>query len=134
MDATKAGACNMHQFDSDEEVKRVRLELLQWFDRHSRDLPWRNFKTQSLNQKAYSGKDYIIRYCYPPQDTLRAVWVSEVMLQQTRVAAVIENYKKWMKKWPTVEDLAKADLEFGKCGQEWDIIQDAENYMKLHRK
>eukprot|EP00118_Oscarella_pearsei_P013373 m.106306 g.106306 ORF g.106306 m.106306 type:complete len:117 (+) comp37258_c0_seq7:31-381(+) len=116
MDATKAGACNMHQFDSDEEVKRVRLELLQWFDRHSRDLPWRNFKTQSLNQKAYS------------------VWVSEVMLQQTRVAAVIENYKKWMKKWPTVEDLAKADLEFGKCGQEWDIIQDAENYMKLHRK
>merc|ERR1719323_2276683 len=40
-----------------------------------------------------------------------SVWVSEIMLQQTQVATVIEYYKKWMKKGPTMEDLAKADLE-----------------------
>ncbi|KAI8849781.1 DNA glycosylase [Chytridium lagenaria] len=39
------------------------------------------------------------------------VWVSEIMLQQTQVATVIEYYKKWMLKWPTVFDLAKAELE-----------------------
>merc|ERR1719370_2516016 len=37
--------------------------------------------------------------------------VSEVMLQQTQVATVIEYYKKWMTKWPTVEKLSKATLE-----------------------
>ncbi|KAG8555087.1 hypothetical protein GDO81_017579 [Engystomops pustulosus] len=40
-----------------------------------------------------------------------AVWVSEVMLQQTQVATVIDYYTKWMKTWPTVQHLAMASLE-----------------------
>ncbi|BBM97573.1 A/G-specific adenine glycosylase [Marchantia polymorpha subsp. ruderalis] len=39
------------------------------------------------------------------------VWVSEMMLQQTRVATVIEYYNRWMKKWPTVHHLAQATQE-----------------------
>ncbi|PHT72522.1 A/G-specific adenine DNA glycosylase [Capsicum annuum] len=40
-----------------------------------------------------------------------AVWVSEVMLQQTRVSTVIDYFKRWMNKWPTLHHLAQASLE-----------------------
>lgn len=39
------------------------------------------------------------------------VWVSEIMLQQTRVATVIPYYEKWLAKWPTVQALAGATQE-----------------------
>ena len=39
------------------------------------------------------------------------------MLQQTQVATVIEYYKKWMKKWPTMQDLAKSSLD--EVNQAW---------------
>jgi A/G-specific adenine glycosylase len=58
--------------------------LLAWYDAHARDLPWRE-----------SGDPY-------------RVWVSEVMLQQTRVAAVIEHYREFMRRFPTVAKLAAA--------------------------
>jgi A/G-specific adenine glycosylase len=69
----------------DSQGKRwFRRKLLDWYDRNGRDLPWR--------------RDH---------DPYR-VWVSEIMLQQTRVAAVIEHYKKFLKRFPTVEKLAAA--------------------------
>ncbi|XP_010291879.1 PREDICTED: A/G-specific adenine DNA glycosylase, partial [Phaethon lepturus] len=40
-----------------------------------------------------------------------AVWVSEIMLQQTQVATVIDYYNRWMQKWPTLQALAQASLE-----------------------
>jgi len=58
--------------------------LLSWYDQHRRDLPWRR-----------------------DRDPYR-VWVSEIMLQQTRVAAVLDHYARFMKKFPTVESLASA--------------------------
>ncbi|KAK4819244.1 hypothetical protein QYF61_000455 [Mycteria americana] len=42
---------------------------------------------------------------------LPAVWVSEIMLQQTQVATVIDYYNRWMQKWPTLQALAQASLE-----------------------
>lgn len=39
------------------------------------------------------------------------MWVSEIMLQQTQVATVIAYFNKWIAKWPTVSDLAKATQE-----------------------
>jgi A/G-specific adenine glycosylase len=65
------------------ETKLLRRTLLDWYDSHRRDLPWR--------------RDY---------DPYR-VWVSEIMLQQTRVAAVLEHYARWMERFPTVHDLAR---------------------------
>jgi len=64
--------------------RRFRRRLLQWFDRHKRDLPWRR-----------------------DRDPYR-VWLSEIMLQQTRVAAVIEHYQRFLQLFPTVEKLAAA--------------------------
>ncbi|MBM3191992.1 MAG: A/G-specific adenine glycosylase [Chlamydiae bacterium] len=62
-------------------------KLRRWFLLHKRDLPWR---------------------CHP---TPYAVWISEVMLQQTQVQTVLEYYPRWMEKFPTLENLAKASLE-----------------------
>ncbi len=63
----------------------MRHELLGWYDGNKRDLPWRH------TQDPY------------------AIWVSEIMLQQTRVAAVIERYTAFLERFPTVQELAKAD-------------------------
>ena len=62
-------------------------KLKKWFLSQARDLPWRN------------GRDPY------------AVWVSEVMLQQTQVAVVIPYFEKWMARFPTVEALAFASQQ-----------------------
>ena len=64
--------------------------LLAWYDRHARDLPWR----------AAPGT--------PPMDPYR-VWLSEIMLQQTTVAAVRDYFHRFTARWPTIEALAAAD-------------------------
>lgn len=61
-----------------------RSRLLAWYDAHARDLPWRK-----------------------SHDPYR-VWVSEIMLQQTRVAAVIGHYREFLRRFPTVQKLAAA--------------------------
>src|SRR5438874_8265723 len=58
--------------------------LLQWYDQNRRDLPWR--KTR---------------------DPYR-IWLSEIMLQQTRVAAVLEHYHLFLKRFPNLRALAAA--------------------------
>jgi len=65
-------------------TSHLRRSLLEWYDTHHRDLPWRR-----------------------DADPYR-VWVSEIMLQQTRVAAVLDHYARWMRRFPTILDLAKA--------------------------
>src|SRR5262252_8374649 len=61
-----------------------RKQLLGWYDAHARDLPWRQ------SRDPYH------------------VWVSEIMLQQTRVAAMIEHYHEFLRRFPTVQKLAAA--------------------------
>jgi A/G-specific adenine glycosylase len=66
-------------------------ELVAWYDRERRDLPWRS----------------------PPgkrADPYR-VWISEIMLQQTTVAAVTPYFEAFLARWPRLEDLASADLD-----------------------
>lgn len=72
-------------------------ELLAWYDRHRRVLPWR----------AAPGA---------PRDPYR-VWLSEVMLQQTTVAAVGPRYARFLTRFPTVEALAAA--EWAEVAEEW---------------
>jgi A/G-specific adenine glycosylase len=59
--------------------------LLTWYDTNARDLPWRRTSDP---------------YC---------IWISEIMLQQTRVTAVLDYYARFLKLFPTVTALAKAD-------------------------
>lgn len=84
-----------HFFSDPSEIFAYRSHLLHWYDQNKRDLPWRTVGTTEpdVNIRTY------------------AVWVSEIMLQQTQVATVIDYYNKWMNRWPTVEKLAAATLE-----------------------
>ncbi len=66
------------------EARRFRRLLLNWFDGNARDLPWRRTRDPY------------------------AIWVSEIMLQQTRVAAVIEHYARFMQRFPGLPVLAEA--------------------------
>jgi A/G-specific adenine glycosylase len=67
--------------------KEFQSRLLGWFDENARDLPWRR-----------TSDPY-------------AIWVSEVMLQQTRVAAVLEHYDRFMRRYPDIQALAAAPDE-----------------------
>ena len=73
---------------SGEPVSRT---LLRWYDAERRDLPWRSPPGESA-------------------DPYR-VWISEIMLQQTTVKAAAPFYLKFLRRWPTVEALAKAPLD-----------------------
>ncbi|XP_031281623.1 adenine DNA glycosylase-like [Pistacia vera] len=86
---------------NDKEVKTIRTSLLQWYDRNQRELPWRYENESECESESDFDKE---RRAY-------GVWVSEVMLQQTRVQTVIEYYNRWMKKWPTIHHLSEASLE-----------------------
>ena len=66
------------------EIPKFRRRLLSWFARGKRDLPWRRTR-----------------------DPYR-IWLSEIMLQQTRVAAVIPYYERFLEAFPTVQDLARS--------------------------
>ncbi|MCH7505458.1 hypothetical protein IID04_07510 [PVC group bacterium] len=61
-------------------------DLLGWFKKNARTLPWRDTNDPYL------------------------IWISEVMLQQTIVSSVIPYFEKWKKKFPTIEKVAKASL------------------------
>lgn len=69
-------------------------ELLNWYDQHARSMPWR-----------VSPQD---RAAGVMPDPYR-IWMSEVMLQQTTVAAVTEYFQRFTRRWPTVMDLAAAE-------------------------
>ncbi|KAA8543606.1 hypothetical protein F0562_021648 [Nyssa sinensis] len=75
----------------------------EWYDQNQRDLPWRRINN-SDEENDDDDKDGSERRAY-------AVWVSEVMLQQTRVQTVIAYFNRWMQKWPTIHHLARASLE-----------------------
>ena len=71
----------------DEKITSFRQKLLMWYDENKRDLPWRR-----------SNNPYHI-------------WISEIMLQQTRVDTVIPYYERFLDWFPTVQDLAIAPEE-----------------------
>jgi A/G-specific adenine glycosylase len=72
------------QHEAEVRNKLLRTNLLAWYNANARALPWRDTR-----------------------DPYR-IWLSEIMLQQTRVAAVIAHYLKFLRRFPTVEKLAAA--------------------------
>lgn len=70
---------------TDFDTPRLRRRLLAWFDREQRAMPWRESR-----------------------DPYR-VWVSEIMLQQTQVATVVPYFERFMERFPSLVDLARAD-------------------------
>ncbi len=87
--------------------KTFQRRLLAWFSAHRRDLPWRGSR-----------------------DPYR-VWVAEIMLQQTRIAAVLPYYHRFLKQFPTVESLARAPQD--KVLQLWSGLGYYSRARNLHR-
>lgn len=69
---------------SPAQLRQFRHSLLAWFNEHARDLPWRR-----------TSDPY-------------AIWLSEIMLQQTRVNAALDHYARFLKRFPTIKALAEA--------------------------
>lgn len=69
---------------TDSEVEGFQTDFLAWYQQEKRNLPWR------YNQDPYR------------------IWISEIMLQQTRVDTVIDYFYRFMEEFPTIQDLAKA--------------------------
>ncbi|WRT66194.1 A/G-specific adenine glycosylase [Kwoniella shivajii] len=83
-----------------DEIVKVQEDLLTWFEncREKRGMPWRKKYNPELSMDQKGQRAY-------------EIWVSEVMLQQTQVNTVIAYWERWIEKWPTITDLAKADVE-----------------------
>src|SRR6476661_4572249 len=75
-------------------INRVAPALLCWYSTNARDLPWRRTRDPY------------------------AIWVSEIMLQQTQVKTVLPYWMRWMKELPTLQALAKATP--GKIHKLWE--------------
>ncbi|KAL1023128.1 hypothetical protein UPYG_G00036740 [Umbra pygmaea] len=103
-----------HSFHDANDIRLFRQQILDWYDQSKRELPWR---TVALTEPDINIRTY-------------AVWVSEIMLQQTQVATVIGYYNKWMKRWPTVQDLAAATLE--EVNQMWAGLGYYSRGKRLH--
>ncbi|MFO0689374.1 MAG: A/G-specific adenine glycosylase [Myxococcota bacterium] len=71
----------------DPSIRRVREPLLRWYDAHRRDLPWRRTRDPY------------------------AIWISEAMLQQTRVETVIPYWERFLARFPDVGSLARAEQD-----------------------
>ena len=92
---------------TDQLSKVLAGSLLSWYGENKRELPWRR------NRNPYQ------------------IWLSEVMLQQTTVIAVIPYYEKFLKAFPRVEDLAKAPLE--KVLEQWSGLGYYSRARNLHK-
>ena len=88
METTVLRSLTMHDAKWKSALRR---KLLKWFDENQRDLPWRKKKTPYR------------------------IWVSEIMLQQTQVATVVDYFNRFIKKFPTVKKLA--------AGSEADVLK-----------
>jgi A/G-specific adenine glycosylase len=83
MDEAKAYAIG----DARASIRRVRDALLAWYDANRRDLPWRRTRDPY------------------------AIWISEAMLQQTRVETVIPYWERFLARFPDVASLARAEID-----------------------
>jgi len=92
-------------------TSEVRAALLAWYDAHRRDLPWRTDAGEAA-------------------DPYR-VWLSEVMLQQTRVETVRGYYRRWLERFPTLETLAAAPLD--EVLRAWEGLGYYSRARNLHR-
>ena len=92
-------------------LSRFRKNLLAWFTRFRRDLPWRR-----------------------TNDPYR-IWLSEIMLQQTRVNAVIPYYEKFLARFPDMQSLAEApEEEVQGPSPAWRRLTKCTSQITLHRE
>src|SRR5258705_13166659 len=88
-------------------VNAFQHDLLRWYRRHHRKLPWRGTRNPYR------------------------IWVSEIMLQQTRVETVRDYYRRWLKEFPTLRTLARAP--YSRVLKLWEGLGYYSRARNLHR-
>ena len=88
-------------------AERIAAPLLSWYEHHARRLPWRD------------------------QPSPYWVWVSEIMLQQTRVETVLPYFERWMQRFPSVQALAAASEQ--EVLKSWEGLGYYSRARNLHR-
>ncbi|MBA4601077.1 A/G-specific adenine glycosylase [Thermoactinomyces mirandus] len=83
----KSNTNEMPRLLKQDQAQTIQRELLAWYNKNKRNLPWRQ------NKDPYK------------------IWVSEIMLQQTRVDSVIPYFQRFIERFPSIEDLANAPEE-----------------------
>ena len=91
----------------EERFRRLRKALRPWYRRHARDLPWR--RTRDPYQ----------------------IWISEIMLQQTTVTAVVPYFERFLHRFPSVADLAQADEQ--EVLRHWEGLGYYSRARNIHR-
>ena len=107
------------------ENRQHAQKLLEWYDAHARVLPWR---AGPLRAKGTHADPY-------------HVWLSEIMLQQTVVKAVIPYFETFLSNWPTIFKLAESDEEdvlkrwagLGYYARARNLHKCAQEVVQLHR-
>ena len=92
---------------TDESLSSLGRQLLEWYERHGRTLPWRQTRDPY------------------------AIWVAEIMLQQTRVEAAIPYYQQFLARFPTMQALAESSLE--QVLKAWEGLGYYARARNLHR-
>jgi len=92
---------------AEDTVRLLRSNLLAWYRQQGRDLPWRRTRDPY------------------------AIWISEIMLQQTQVKTVMPYYRQWLQQFPTVTDLAQADQQ--QVLKAWEGLGYYARARNLHR-
>ena len=87
--------------------RQFRRQLLAWFRRNARDLPWRR------TRDPYS------------------IWISEIMLQQTQVATVVDYFQRFIQRFPTIQELAAADEQ--QVLRQWEGLGYYRRARQLHQ-
>lgn len=78
----------MLKLDQNPRLRSATLSLLNWYDRNKRDFPWRSH--------------------FGDKPDVYNIWLSEIMLQQTRTVTVCSYYEDFLNQWPTIQELATA--------------------------
>ncbi len=90
-----------------QKFLKFSTDLISWYQKNARDLPW--------------------RHTHDPYK----IWISEIMLQQTTVAAVIPYYLRWIKTFPNIRDVAKAPLR--KILRQWQGLGYYQRAKNIHQ-
>ena len=98
---------SFHDVDGTEDSAIIGKRLLDWYERHRRDLPWRRTRDPY------------------------AIWVAEIMLQQTRVETVVDYYERFLVRFPTLDELAAASLD--EVLKAWEGLGYYARARNLHR-
>lgn len=103
--------CLEYHFFSPKEREFLQKELVQWYRNARRRLPWRGDNAPFCDAVEFPTDPTKEWSALPLEIRAYRIWISEIMLQQTRVDTVVDYYLKWIEKFPDLDALASADLE-----------------------